>query len=93
MGSCDRVGESQLDERLPGHADSLCLPINRTKQIDREVDINALDFTPRARGLFDLKVRAEVLARVVQLIEAGSAQHASLRRTALLRLRARGGPR
>jgi hypothetical protein len=89
----DCVGESQLDEGLSGHADSPRLAIDCTKQIDREVDIHALNLTARARGFRQVKMRAEVFARVVYLIEPGGAQRPTLRGTALLRLRAHGGPR
>jgi hypothetical protein len=38
-------------------------------------------------------MRAQVFTRVVHLVKAGRAERPSLRGTALLRLRARGGPR
>jgi hypothetical protein len=92
-GTRERVGKPQLDERLTAHTDSPGLAVDGVEQIDGKVDIHALDFTAWARGLRQIKMRAKVLARVMHLIEARGAERLSLRGTALLRLRAHGGPR
>ena len=51
------------------------------------------DFTARTAGFCQIKMRAEVFAGVVHLVETSGAHRPSLRRTALLRLRAHVGPR
>ena len=89
----DRIGESQLDECLAADADSLRLAVDRLKQIDREVDVDALDFTARTGCFCQIQMRAEVLARLVHRIETRSAQCPTLRSSAPLHLHARGGPR
>ena len=89
----DGVGESQLDECLPGDADSFGLAVDRAEQIDGKVDIHTLDFAAGTGGLCKIEVCAEVFASVVHLVETGSSLRFSPRGTALLRLRALGGPR
>ena len=89
----ERVGDPQLDKRLPGHTDSFRFAVDCTQQIHRKVHVYALDIAARARGGCEIKMRAEVLPRVVHLIEARSAEGLSPRGTSLLRLRARGEPR
>jgi hypothetical protein len=93
LARTQRVGQPQLDECLPRHADSLRLTINRLKEINREVDIHTLDLTARPAGVCEVKVRGEVFPRVVHFVETSGGQRLSLRGTALLRLSARGGPR
>src|ERR1051325_4559130 len=78
------IGESQLDEGLPGYADSLCLLIDRTKEIHRKVDVHTLDFATGPRGRRQIQVRSEILASIVHLIETCGAERSSLRGNALL---------
>lgn len=63
------VGDSEFDERLTGNADSPGLSIDRVKQVDRKIDVHALNFTPWACCLRQIKVRSQVFARVVHFVE------------------------
>ena len=93
MRTCQRVGQAQFDKRLPSHTDALRFAIDCPKQIEGKIDVHALDFSPWARGLCKIDMRAEVLPRIVQLVEALCAERPSLRGTVLPRLNVRGGPR
>jgi putative component of toxin-antitoxin plasmid stabilization module len=88
----ERVGEPQFDKRLPAYTDSLRFAVNRVKQIDRKIDVHALDFTAWTSRIRQIKMRAEILARVVHLIKTSGAQRPSPRGTSLLRLHAPAGP-
>lgn len=87
------VGEPQLDECLPGHADAFGFAINGAKQIDGEVDVHALDVTTRTAGLRQVEMSREVFAGIVHFVQTSSRQSPSLRGSALLPLGAPGGPR
>jgi len=76
-GGRERVGEPQLDERLTAHADSLCFAVDCMKQIDREIDIHALDFTARAGSLRELETSREVFSSIVHLVQTSGAQRLS----------------
>jgi hypothetical protein len=89
----ERVGQAQLNECLPSHADPLRFAVDCTQQIYRKVDIYALDFTPGARGLWQIKMCGQVFTRVVHLVEASGDSRPSPGGIAPLRLRAHGGPR
>jgi hypothetical protein len=52
----ERVCEAQLDERLTGHADALGFLIDSFQQVDREIHVHTLDFTPRAASSGEINV-------------------------------------
>ena len=88
-----RVSKPQFDERLPSNPDSPRLTVVRPKQIYGKIDVHALDIAARARGFFEIEMRAEVFACIVHLVETLGTQRPSRRGTALLRLHVHGGPR
>jgi hypothetical protein len=92
-GTHERVGETQLDECLAGHADSSGFAIDCTQQVNWKVDVHALNFTARPRGVWQIEMGAQVFACIVHLIQPSGAKRLGLRGTALLRLSGRGGPR
>jgi hypothetical protein len=72
-GNRQRVSESQLDERLSAHADSLGFAVNGAKQIDRKIDIDTLDFSARAARSREIDMSCEVFSTIVHLVQASSA--------------------
>jgi hypothetical protein len=95
----ERIGEAQLDERLPRYPDARRLAINRVEQVDREVDVHPLDLTPRAAhlGVIDIgfQVAGGIIDRKVgQAVEFFSRDGFRRRRgIGLSPTRARVGPR
>jgi hypothetical protein len=51
LGAGQRIRESQLDEGLTRHADAPGFAIDRAKQVDRKVDVDALDFAAGTTSL------------------------------------------
>ena len=88
-----RIGEPQLDECLPGHADAPGFAVNGAKQITWEIDIHALDLTTWTAGLPEFEMSREVFSGIVHLVQTSSGQSLSPRGSALLPLDAHGGPR
>ena len=65
-----RIGQTQLDERLPRHTQSSGLSINLSQDVDGEINIDALCLTSRTPRAAEIDIRRQVRAGVVQRIEA-----------------------
>jgi hypothetical protein len=88
-----RIGEPQLYESLPCHADAFGFAVNRPKQVDWKVDVHTLDFPTRTASFREIEMSGEVFSTIVHFVETRSRQTASLRGSALLPPNAPGGPR
>ncbi len=55
-----RVRDPQLDKRLPGHTDSFRFAVDCSQEINRKVDVYALDSSTGASGSCEIEMRAEV---------------------------------
>jgi len=60
-----RIGESKLDERLARDADALGFLIDDLEEIDREIHVHTLDFTPWTASPGIIQIRRHVAAGVV----------------------------
>ena len=63
------LGDPQLDQRLPGHAEAPGLPIERFDHPGREVDVDALEREIGAARLSPVDVSGDIRARVEFLVE------------------------
>ena len=68
--SGERIGQTQLDERLPRYTQSSGLAINLSQEVDGKINIDALCLTSRAPRAAKVDIRRQVRAGVVQRIEA-----------------------
>ncbi len=91
--SRERVGESQLDERLTGDAYSPGFAVDGLQHVNGEVHVDALNRAPRTAGLRHVQMRDEGFSSIVHLVETSRAQRLSRRGSALLPLDVHGGPR
>jgi hypothetical protein len=57
----ERIGEAELDERLTRDADALGFLIDGLEQIDRKVDVHALDLAPWAPRLRPVEVLVDLI--------------------------------
>jgi hypothetical protein len=64
-----RIGQPDLDERLPGHAEPTGLLIDLAKQVHREIHVHALNGAARPNGLGEVHMRRQIDAGVVHLVE------------------------
>ena len=92
------VSKSQLDKRLPADTDPLGLPVNRAKQVDRKIDVHALDLAARSPRFVPIDILVDrVRAGVEELVKLLSRNRAPSTtfcvRTRVFRATARGGPR
>jgi len=69
--SDERVGQPDLDERLPGHAESTGFLIDLAQEAHRDIDVHALHGPAGANGLADVHMRRQVNASVMHGIEFG----------------------
>lgn len=88
-----RIGEPQLDERLTAYTDSLGFPVYGMQQVNGEIDVHTLNFTPRTSGVRKIQMSRKVFSGIVHFIQTSCGQRSSLRDSALLLPPARGGPR
>ena len=72
------IGESNLDERLPGHAKSTSLLIDLPQEVYREIDVHALDRAAGPDGLRQVHVSRQINASVVPGVEFGGQECPSL---------------
>lgn len=80
----ERVGQSDLDERLSGDAEPAGLLIDLAQEVYREVHVHSLDRSAGADRLAEVHVRRQVDAGVVHRIELGGGECPSLGGTLLL---------
>jgi hypothetical protein len=76
MALDQRVGKSDFDERLPGHAETTGLLIDLAKQVHREADVHALNGAARPNGLGEVHARRQVDA--ASCIASSSAPESAL---------------
>jgi hypothetical protein len=79
VGARERVGQTQLNECLPSHADSLRFAVDCTKQIHRKVDIHTLDFTTGTGAFARSRCAVRSSPAPVHLVEASGSNRPSLR--------------
>lgn len=63
------LGDPELDERLPGHAEPVGLPVERLNDPGGEIDVDAARLQAGTAGAIPVDVSAHVLALVERLIE------------------------
>src|SRR6516225_7005594 len=77
------IGESNLDERLPGHAKSTSLLIDLPQEVYWEIDVHALDRAAGPDGLRQVHVSRQINASVVLGVEFGGRECPTLGGTLL----------
>ena len=75
--SGERIGQTQLDERLPRHTQSSSLAINLSQEVDGKINIDALCLTSRAPRAARIDIRRQV--GVVQRVESSRLEGPSAR--------------
>lgn len=90
---CEGVGKSQLDECLPRDANAPRFAVDGAKQVDREIDVHALDFPSRTPRKREVDMPREIHAAVMKAIELLGGDRLRCRGIAFSRSRARGGRR
>jgi len=65
----ERIGESNLDERLPGDAKASGFLIDLAQEVYREVDVHALDRAAWPDGLGEVHMRRQLNASIVHRVE------------------------
>ena len=88
-----RVGKSQLYERLARDTDSSGLSVNRVQEIHGKIYIDTLNVTPWPARLHEVEMGRQVFPCVVHLVQTSRAQRLSRRGSAFLLLDARDGLR
>jgi hypothetical protein len=96
----ERIRQPQLDEGLTRDADASGFAIDRTQQVDGEVDVDALDLAARTTSLRPIDKGSHVASGIVdrqvgESVELFSRDPLRLNplRIAVSRPRVRGGPR
>ena len=79
-----RVSKAQLDERLACHADTPGLPVDGLEQLFGKVHVDPARQPPGPPRMREVQVCGQVLAAVVQRVEARGGRDLTPRRTALL---------
>ena len=77
------IGESNLNERLPGHAKSTSLLIDLPQEVYGEIHVYALDRAAGPDGLCQLHVSRQINTSVVPRVEFGGRECPSLGGTLL----------
>ena len=73
----ERIGKSNLDERLPGHAESTGLLVDLAQEVHREIHVHALNRPAGPDRLGEVHVSRQVNAGVVHGIEFGGGEPSS----------------
>ena len=69
--SGQRVGQAELDECLPGDADSSRFEIDRAKKVHGKIDVDSLHASAWARSLLEIEIKTHVLPAVMERVELG----------------------